>query len=107
MPVVVDINKKGLLYYQVILDLGKRENVTQKRKKRFALMKRSIRSFIPLNYDLNFLFVQMLAKADWLDGYFNRNNQENNSLIMGGWVLLLEVEYIDEYEVKIKFSELY
>lgn len=49
----------------------------------------------------------MLAKADWMNGYLNRNSQENDSLIMGGWVILLEVEDIDEYEVKIKSSELY
>lgn len=92
LPVVVYINQKGMLFYQVILDLGKRQNVTQKRTKRFLLMKRSIKSFILLNYDLNFLFVQMLAKADWMNGFLNGNSQENDLLIIRGWVLVLEVE---------------
>lgn len=81
-----------MLFYQVILDLGKRQNVTQKRTKRFLLMKRSIKSFILLNYDLNFLFVYMLAKADWMNGFLNGNSQENDLLIIRGWVLVLEVE---------------
>lgn len=57
----------------------------------------------------------MLAKADWMNDYLNGNSQENDLLIIRGWVLVLEVEEswwinneeIDEYEVKLKSSELY
>lgn len=57
----------------------------------------------------------MLAKADWMNDYLNGNIQENDLLIIRGWVLVLEVEEswwinneeIDEYEVKLKSSELY
>lgn len=57
----------------------------------------------------------MLAKADWMNGFLNGNSQENDLLIIRGWVLVLEVEdswwinneEIDEYEVKLKSSELY
>lgn len=57
----------------------------------------------------------MLAKADWMNGFLNGNSQENDLLIIRGWVLVLEVEdswwinneEIDEYEVKLKSFELY
>lgn len=34
----------------------------------------------------------MLAKADWMNDYLNGNSQENDLLIIRGWVLVLEVE---------------
>lgn len=34
----------------------------------------------------------MLAKADWMNGFLNGNSQENDLLIIRGWVLVLEVE---------------